>query len=284
MDGMKKNFLHDVADINTKQQHITPFLKWAGGKRWLVTEQKLLFPSTYNRYIEPFLGSAAVFFYLSPKRALLSDTNRELISTYIAIRDDWGNVLRELRKHQKNHCKNYYYLIRGRSYRTPAAQAAQFIYLNRTCWNGLYRVNLDGQFNVPIGTKDQVLLASDNFESVARCLHSAKIIHSDFEPIINQARRDDFIFVDPPYTVKHNFNNFIKYNEKLFSWDDQVRLKECLVKAKSRGAKILVTNAFHKSVKDLYKDLGMLIPVKRHSVIAADSTRRKICEELVIRV
>ena len=279
---MTRNCRH-VAKINGFQNYVTPFLKWAGGKRWLVSERESLFPTSYNKYIEPFLGSAAVFFHLLPTRALLSDTNRELIETYIAIRDDWNSVLRELRKHHKNHNKKYYYLIRDRKFRTPILRAAQFIYLNRTCWNGLYRVNLDGQFNVPIGTKDRVLLDSDDFESIADSLRRAKIIHSDFEPIIDRARQDDFIFVDPPYTVKHNFNNFIKYNEKLFSWDDQVRLKDCLVRAKSRGAQILVTNAYHSSVRNLYRDLGKMTPVKRCSVIAADSARRKICEELIIR-
>jgi len=264
-------------------QIVIPFLKWAGGKRWLISSQSSLFPTSYKRYIEPFLGSGAVFFYLRPKNAVLSDTNKYLIDTYVALRDDWKRVVKELKKHHRKHSKSYYYAVRNTNLRSPISRAARFIYLNRTCWNGLYRVNLQGNFNVPIGTKSNVLLDSDEFRQIAQLLRPTIILQSDFEPIIATADADDFIFVDPPYTVKHNFNNFIKYNEKLFSWDDQIRLKYCLVKAKERGAKIIITNAYHKSIRDLYSDFGELMSVKRQSIIAANSANRKLCEELIIR-
>ncbi len=130
-----------------------PFLKWAGGKRWLTKTNLNLFPISYNRYIEPFLGSGAVFFNLHPKESVVSDINADLINTYLAIRTDWEKVCDKLKKHEKRHSQEYYYEMRGSNPYSISGRAAKFIYLNRTCWNGLYRVNLKGIFNVPIGTK-----------------------------------------------------------------------------------------------------------------------------------
>lgn len=262
---------------------VKPFLKWAGGKRWFVSKYLTFFPSVYNRYIEPFLGSGAIFFALRPQTSILADINRDLIDTYRAIKLDWKSVLTILRVHHKNHDVKYYYKIRRSNPRTIFSRAARFIYLNRTCWNGLYRVNLKGEFNVPIGTKTEVIMVTDGFPEVSQLLQNARLMHSDFETVINRAGRGDLLFVDPPYTVKHSDNGFIKYNEELFRWDHQVRLSKCLKRAKDRGARIVLTNAYHKSIKELYKDSFELIPVKRCSIIAADSSKRKECDELIIR-
>ncbi len=262
---------------------VLPFLKWAGGKRWLLAADPSLFVKKVNRYIEPFLGSGAVFFYLKPFSALLADSNQDLIETYQAIKDDWRRVEREIIKHHELHNKKYYYKMRDKVFRSPYARAAKFIYLNRTCWNGLYRVNLNGCFNVPIGTKKDVRYDGDDFEGVATLLQRAKITCSDFEPVIGQAAAGDLVFADPPYTVKHNNNNFIKYNEKIFSWQDQQRLSKCLIKAANRGALIVLTNANHFSIRSLYRDHFDLKVLKRSSVIAADAVRRGEYEELLIR-
>lgn len=167
--------------------------------------------------------------------------------------------------------------------RTPESRAAQFIYLNRTCWNGLYRVNLEGKFNVPIGTKQNVILETDDFEATSRLLVGAELVCGDFEKVISRAGENDFVFVDPPYTVKHNYNGFIKYNESIFSWDDQVRLRDSVKTASNRGAKVLVTNACHESIRDIYEDIGELIVLDRASVIAGKSTARGRYEEMVIK-
>lgn len=241
-----------------------------------------MLPQTYNRYIEPFLGSAAVFYHLKPNSAILADSNGALIDTYKAIRNDWRSVDRELKKHHRKHNKQYYYKVRDMQPRTAHTSAARFIYLNRTCWNGLYRVNQDGWFNVPIGTKTNVVLPTDDFERNARELRRARLVESDFEPIIDSATRDDLVFVDPPYTVKHNLNGFIKYNEKLFSWDDQVRLHDCLLRADAAGAKIVMTNADHRSIRQLYKGGFRISRLKRHSKLAADSSNRGVIGELLI--
>jgi DNA adenine methylase len=162
-------------------------------------------------------------------------------------------------------------------------RAARFIYLNRTCWNGLYRVNKKGEFNVPIGTKSSVILEGDDFELVSKALKSATITTCDFETTIDKAGRGDFIFIDPPYTVKHNLNGFIKYNENIFSWQDQVRLKKSISDAVEKGAFVLVTNANHKSIKELYKGSGEMIALNRASVIAGKSEARGTYSELAIK-
>ncbi|NKZ37614.1 Dam family site-specific DNA-(adenine-N6)-methyltransferase [Oleiagrimonas citrea] len=261
-----------------------PFVKWAGGKRWLTTGHCSVVPRKYKRYIEPFLGGGAVFFSENPSEALLSDVNLELINAYQVIRDDWRAVARGLARMQKFHNSDYYYKVRSSRPRSDVGRALRFLYLNRTCWNGLYRVNRQGQFNVPKGTKETVVLDTDNFERVAGLLQSACIVSQDFEKSVEQAVAGDFIFVDPPYTVKHNLNGFVKYNEKIFSWSDQVRLKDCLVAAANRGALITVTNADHVSIRELYEGYGSLERVNRSSVLAGSPSRRGRVSELLIRI
>jgi len=262
---------------------LLPFLKWAGGKRWLVEKHSAFLNSSYERFIEPFVGSGAVYFSLQPNQAILCDKNEQLIETYAAIKENWSVVVTLLQQHHQLHSKEYYYHQRSSLMSSPEERAAQFIYLNRTCWNGLYRVNLDGKFNVPIGTKQNVVLDTDDFESVSNLLKGADLVCGDFEIAISRARANDFVFVDPPYTVKHNYNGFVKYNEKIFSWDDQLRLRDSVRAAASRGAKVIVTNACHESIRDIYEDVGELVVVDRASVIAGKSTARGRYEEVVIK-
>ena len=262
---------------------IPPFLKWAGGKRWLLAKHPELFSiSPKEKYIEPFLGSGAVFFYISPQNSILSDLNKNLIETYKAIKNDWASVLKELNVHQENHSKEYYYIIRDEISKKPAKRAAQLIYLNRTCWNGLYRVNKNGKFNVPIGTKLKVILDTDNFEAISLKLKNTTLVCSDFEETINNCSKNDLLFVDPPYTVCHNKNGFLKYNETMFSWNDQVRLRDTLFRAKKRGARVIITNANHESIQQLYNGFGNLKATERPSVLSGDSRHRKMVDELII--
>lgn len=259
-----------------------PFLKWAGGKRWLVANYSEFLPSEFNRYIEPFLGSGAVFFHMKPKHGILSDANEELVETYNAIKEDWERVLYHLRRHDQHHSYDYYYQMRDFTPKSKYTRAARFIYLNRTCFNGLYRVNLEGKFNVPIGSKQNVLLNTDDFESISASLKNFEVLHSDFEQIIDKARNGDLLFVDPPYTVKHNENGFIKYNEKLFSWEDQLRLKDALLRASNRGAHIVLTNAKHDSIKKLYQREFKLLSLNRNNLIAAKAENRGVYGEYLI--
>jgi DNA adenine methylase len=261
---------------------LVPFLKWAGGKRWLAAQYPGLFPATFERYVEPFLGSGAVYFHLKPGSALIADSNIELINTYKSVRTSWDKVNRALKRHHRNHSERYYYVERSKSRVAPHELAAQFIYLNRTCWNGLYRVNLRGEFNVPIGTKTSVILKTDDFRQISKLLRMATIKHADFETTINQTKEGDFLFVDPPYVTRHNFNGFAKYNDKVFAWADQERLAQAIRQASARNVKILVTNADHISVRELYHGLGRYVAVQRHSVLAADSHNRGLTTELAI--
>ena len=260
---------------------LTPFLKWAGGKRWLVANHPDVFPATFNRYIEPFLGSGAVYFHLSPSISILSDVNSELITTYRVIRDDWIELQKQLNILQSRHSDEYFYVVRSWTPIHPIEKAARFIYLNRTCWNGLYRVNRRGEFNVPRGSKDAVLLDTDDFSEIARRLKKASLHVADFEKTIDLADEGDLLFVDPPYTVKHNLNGFVKYNDKIFLWEDQVRLRDAIVRATQRGVFLVMTNANHESIRGLYRGFSKKL-LSRHSVLSGSAEGRGPTEELLV--
>ncbi|MGE4267814.1 MAG: DNA adenine methylase [Deferribacterales bacterium] len=266
--------------INNKD--VSPFLRWAGGKRWLVFNNSSIFNINYKKYIEPFLGSASVFFFCNPMQSVLSDKNKDLIDVYRAIKQDWKKVISLLNYYNIKHSKDFYYTERSVDYKDLFLKAAQFIYLNRTCWNGLYRVNNAGKFNVPIGTKQTVITKGDKFELISQRLANALLIDGDFESVIDNAEEDDLIFIDPPYTVNHNKNGFLKYNEKIFSWQDQLRLSNCVKRAKERGVKIILTNANHSSIVELYEVGFSLREVSRASVLAGNAKYRGKVTELII--
>lgn len=257
-------------------------IKWVGGKRWLLPELLKVIPPKFDWYIEPFAGGASAFFWLAPQKAILSDLNSELIVTYAAIRDEADDVWRRLRQHDRRHTDKYYYEVRASNPRHPASVAARFLYLNRTCWNGLYRVNRCGAFNVPRGTKDSVLLPSDNPTLLSNTLRKAELVWSDFEMVVDCAGRGDFIYADPPYTVKHNLNGFLKYNESIFGWNDQERLARSLRRAKRRGAFVVVSNADHSSIRSLYDSDFSVAQVARNSVLSGDAEFRCLTTELLI--
>jgi DNA adenine methylase len=262
---------------------LTPFLKWPGGKRWLVSMCPDAFPRECGTYIEPFLGAASVYFHIRPKKAILGDLNGDLIAAYRGIKEDAGAVQVLLEKHQAAHCREYYYELRDIEPDSLPARAARIIYLNRTCFNGIYRVNRQGKFNVPIGERDQVVRPTDDFPSVAALLAGAELHQGDFEQLVRRARPGDLVFLDPPYTVRHNRNGFIKYNERLFSWEDQERLARIAAAAAGRGARVVVTNASHPTVRQLYpEELFTFREVSRYSSISASVDSRKHFDELII--
>jgi DNA adenine methylase len=266
-----------------EQAELLPILKWAGGKRWLTSKHESLFPSNFENYIEPFLGGGAVFCKISPNNGIVSDLNPDLINVYLSIKEDWKKLLFLLKKHEQKHSIEYYYQIRSKKPKDSFDRAAWFIYLNKTCWNGLYRVNLKGEFNVPIGTKEKVILPSDNYEGMANLLSNIKVLCKDFESVIDLAQDGDFVFVDPPYTVKHNLNGFVKYNENLFSWNDQIRLRDCVIRAVKRGTQVLVLNADHSSIREIYHDIGDFKAISRASVISSKPEYRGKYTELAIK-
>lgn len=265
------------------KSELSSFLKWPGGKRWLTPKFRQLFPSNYNRYFEPFLGGAAAFFFLNPSQAIISDVNCELINLYRVMRDNPIELANTLREHQNMHCKEYYYFLRSQNYDDSLQSASRLLYLNRTCYNGMYRVNKSGQFNVPIGTKQNCIFDIALFPEYSRRLRKAEIIACDFDNVISVADENDLVFCDPPYTIAHNQNSFIKYNEQLFTWNDQERLHESLCSARSRGAIVVATNANFNKLKSMYTDSGFFIEVvERFSSISGKVANRKNQEELLI--
>lgn len=266
-----------------KTDNLPPFLKWPGGKRWLMSKYSCCFPKHFCHFYEPFLGGGAAFFYLNPTSATLSDVNRELISLYQVMRDNPIELAQAMKEHQQKHSKEYYYQIRGAQYDDLIQEASRFLYLNRMCYNGMYRVNRTGQFNVPIGTKTNCIYDIQRFQEYAERLKNTEIINCDFEDVISRAGQGDLIFADPPYTVRHNQSCFIKYNETLFTWNDQERLLEALISAKKRGAVVIATNVNFESLKQLYIDSGFFVQVlERYSTISGKAEKRCKQEELII--
>lgn len=260
------------------------FLKWPGGKRWFIAKYYTYLPTNLEkRYIEPFLGGGSVFFYLLPKNAILADINSDLINTYQVMRNHHQKLENLLLLHQERHNRDYYYFIRNNVPDGKIEQAARFLYLNRTCFNGMYRENKDGKFNVPIGIKDNCTYDLDNFSSYASVLKNAELKTADFGKTIRKAQSEDFLFIDPPYTIAHNQNSFIKYNQRLFTWSDQHRLLEELSMAKERGAIILSTNANYNELRKMYERKGFFIKtISRYCSISGLAKGRGVQEELLI--
>ena len=264
------------------KSELPSFLRWAGGKRWFVEKHWDLLPKQFNCYFEPFLGGGAVFFGMTPTRAILSDVNKALINTYRMIRDDPHLVMTILKEHDRHHCKEYYIKVRNSTPYCKVKQAARFIYLIRTCWNGLYRVNKSGDFNVPIGTKERALLQNDDFEKISTVLKNVELHSCDFEETVFRAKNKDLVFLDPPYSMVKQGEKFNKYNTEVFSWEDQVRLAKAAFRAKSRGARIIMTNVDCEEIQALYENDFEIKRLHRQSTLAANSIKRGKYTELLI--
>jgi DNA adenine methylase len=257
-----------------------PFLRWAGGKQWLSATITSLVSFTYHCYFEPFLGGGSVFFNLRPRKSVLGDLNPSLVTTYKAVRDDPLEVLHWLSKWRND--KGIFYALRAARFSNVAKCAAQFIYLNKTCWNGLYRVNRQGRFNVPFGnnvnrqTHDRAAILS-----ASALLKNAHLETGDFESLLTSARESDLVYLDPPYTVLHSQNGFRRYNETLFSWQDQQRLAIVARRLTSAGCYVIVSNAPHPEILDLYAGFLPFI-VKRPSSLASNPRFRRQVQECIL--
>jgi len=251
-----------------------PLLKWAGGKRWLaplIAEAISCIP--FGRYFEPFCGGAALFFQLAPKRAILSDTNKDLINCYEQIRDNPEAVIAALRRHKNT--ERDYYAIREMRPRCDSTRAARVIYLTTLAFNGIYRVNLRGEFNVPYGYKKHVLPCdAERIREASRQLQCARLVVADFEDVAAKAVANDLLYFDPPYTVAHGNNGFLKYNEKILQWEDQLRLACVANSAAERGCWVIVSNADHPSVRSLYTHFTRDC-IHRASIMAASAANRR---------
>lgn len=266
------------------KEPLSSFLKWPGGKRWLLKKLPEIFSIQFNNYYEPFLGSGAVFFHLCPKESVLSDVNEELINLFVQMRDHPQELAKQLEAHQKKHSKTYYYEIRDKNYVSSIERAGRFLYLNRTCFNGMYRENKNGKFNVPIGTKDNCIYDIDKFEHYSNALKNAELMTCDFRDTIKKAKSGDLLFVDPPYTIgQAQQNSFIKYNSKLFSWNDQKDLCNEIVAARNRGVIIISTNAYCDELLEMYKKEGFYVQsIEKKSTISGVIDKRRKTTELLI--
>lgn len=257
-------------ELNTSAK---PFLRWAGGKSWLIKHLHTLKEKNYNDYHEPFLGGGSTFFYLQPSgKAYLSDLNNDLIETYKAIQENAPAVIRFLRKFKNT--ETDYYTIREKDYKTNIQRAAKFIYLNQTSFNGIYRVNLNGVYNVPYGFRGKEFLDATNLLKVQKALQGCALEKQDFFKASKNIKRNDLVFLDPPYTVSHNNNGFIKYNEKIFSLDDQIRLSKFIEIIKNKKAYYILTNAAHKTIDDIFEKGDKKIVLNRASLIGGVKAQR----------
>jgi DNA adenine methylase len=258
-----------------------PVVKWAGGKRWLTAHiGKIKPPNWKGKYFEPFVGGGAFFFALQPKQATLSDKNGDLIATYRALADDEENVIRLL--HSYPYEEKFYYELRERSPRADHTIAARFIYLNKTCWNGLYRVTKNGKFNTPFGRFENPTICDDErIRAASKLLKQAKLISGDFEKCVVKAEKGDFVYFDPPYITGHQNNGFLKYNSQIFSWADQERLARLAINLAGKGVHVLVSNADQGAVVQLYKGLKYH-QVSRNSLIGGQIKSRGVVTEALL--
>ena len=241
-----------------------PFLKWAGGKTALLPKILPLLPAKINTYYEPFVGAGAVFFALANEKrftaAWLGDANEELIDTYIAVRDQPEDTVDRLRTYASSHCETHFYEVREKNPKKAwdyCGIAARMIYLNRTCFNGLYRVNKKGKFNVPFGAyKNPTICDEVNLLACSLVMHSTgglKGFRADFEATVADARRGDAVYFDPPYIPLSPTSNFTAYAKGGFGEQEHIRLRDCFAALDARGVHVLLSNSDTPLVRKLYK-------------------------------
>ncbi|MEY4602582.1 MAG: hypothetical protein RL292_523 [Candidatus Parcubacteria bacterium] len=269
-----------------------PFVKWVGGKRQLLAQFRRLNlypPEKFNietgRYFEPFVGGGAVFFDLLPERAYLSDLNNELVTTYNVIRSDVENLIKSLKKHKLD--KEYFLKIRAQNPEnlSDLNTASRFIYLNRTCFNGMYRVNSKGGFNVPFGKYTNPLICDDdNLRKASRALKNVEIKKQDYKEVLKKAKKGDFVYFDPPYYPVSKTASFTSYTAESFLDKEQIELRDTFVELHKRGCFVMLSNSDTPFINKIYSEpKGVRITkVQAGRAINSDASKRgKITEVLV---
>ncbi len=280
-----------IRKLNRKAKTIVgnprPFVKWAGGKRQLIPQMDKYLPKKYNKYIEPFIGGGALFFYLLPKKAILIDINNDLINVYNVIKNKVSELIKSLKKHKNE--KDYFYKIRSID-REPSVfnnwsdieKASRIVYMNKCCYNGLYRVNSKGQFNAPFGKyKNPKICDIENLIVVYKILKNVSLINSSFEKCLDFAEKDDFIYFDPPYVPISESANFTSYTKGNFGKEDQITLFNVFETLNKRGCKVMLSNSYCDFILDLYKDYQITI-LKAKRAINSDASKRGQIKEVLI--
>lgn len=251
-----------MGKVNKSDATCKPFLKWSGGKAKVIRHIEPLLPEAWGVYYEPFLGGGALFFHLASRqsmagRAVLSDINERLVRTYRAVRDDVEEVIEALQRHKKFHTPEYYYTTRGDGTideQSDVAVAAWFIYLNKTCFNGLHRVNKKGEFNVPLGRYTNPMICdAENLRACSQALQGVDILRRSFHEVIAGPSAGDFTYFDPPYVPLTKTANFTAYSAEGFGYDEQARLVLLAWRLANRGVHVLLSNSDTPLTRDLYR-------------------------------
>ncbi len=269
-----------------------PFLKWAGGKGQLIGQLLSRRPAAFGAYHEPFAGGGALFFalyrenLLRGKKVVLSDVNAELVETYQAIRNQVTKVIELLEEHKARHSKEHYYEVRNLQpvdLRHKAERAARMIYLNKTGFNGLYRVNSKGQFNVPLGRYTNPPICDEvNLRAASRALRQAEIKRAPFDEVLDRAGAGDFVYFDPPYVPVSATANFVAYAKDGFGQGDQARLAEVFAELQRRGAHVMLSNSDTQPVRELYSDFRQDKVLARRQVNSRKDRRGPVGELVVL--
>ncbi len=263
-----------------------PIVKWVGGKRQLMFELLKNMPKKYNRYFEPFIGGGALFFELQPEQAYISDMNEELINLYLVVQNSVEELIMDLEKHEVS--KEYFLEIRNIDRTEKYARlsnierASRFIYLNRTCFNGLYRVNSQGQFNVPFGNyKNPRIIDEINLRNCSILLQNTEIKCADFSSVLDKVQKGDFVYFDPPYVPLNETSSFTSYTKYGFDIDMQFKLREVCDELDNKGVMFMLSNSDTKFVNELYENYEIKKVFASRAVNANASGRGKITEVLV---
>ena len=270
-------------ESGSEREAVYPFLKWPGGKRWLANRlTRCISGLKFNRYFEPFLGGGALFFSLHPPKATLSDLNEDLIDCYKQVRVDADLLVKKIRAIPVN--AESYDRVRKSAPRDRSSKAARLLYLNRTSFSGLYRLNRSGHFNVPYGGGErtpEALWRDDLLLKAAAPLRKARLVAGDFEDVLQDAETGDLVYCDPTYTVAHNNNGYGRYNEKNFAWDDQKRLAACCRKLARRGVVVIVSNAVHPDILELFRPDRYCV-IERQSLLCPSVDKRRVVREALL--
>jgi len=279
-----------LAAVHAPQTAATPIVKWVGGKGRLLAQLGPLLPpaAEERRHVEPFMGGAAMFFARRPERALLSDVNPELVGVYQAVRDDVEGVISALSQLASGgHSAEAYYGVRTRynteRRATQTKRAAMFLYLNKTCFNGLHRVNRRGEFNVPAGKyKNPRIVDVDNLRAASAALGSAEIRRAGFEELLGSARPGDFVYLDPPYVPMSTTASFTAYAQEGFGPADQERLRDVYRELDRRGCRLMLSNSDVPFVRELYREWRIDV-VMAPRAVSCDGAKRQSVAEVVVR-
>jgi DNA adenine methylase len=266
-----------------KDSKAKPFLKWAGGKtRLLPVLRTFLVRQTFQRYFEPFLGGGALFFDVAPKAAVLNDRNSELIFCYQIVRDHPVELCSTLKGMRISETEFYRLRSEKPESLPPVERAARFIYLNKTCYNGLYRVNKKGEFNTPYGRNDKVSLADEeNIRRVSRALKNAQLMSEDYGSVVKQAAKGDFVYLDPPYLPVGKYADFKRYTKETFFEDDHRKLADAFRELSDRGCLVILSNSFHEKIAKLYSDFHREVVEMPRFINCKGEGRGKVRELLV---